>query len=114
MIRINDNSLTSPYQNKTNRHRRHLINVEPYTPIDCSDYDYIELACLDRCELDIVKHEGIVHGWAITTEKDSNGEYLIVQLENDLRECIRLDQIKQIVVRSEPRRFTERTFKPRS
>ncbi|ASJ73618.1 Rho-binding antiterminator [Granulosicoccus antarcticus] len=94
--------------------RRHDIDVEPYTPINCSDYDYIELACLDRCEVDIVKHEGVVRGCAVTTEKDSNGEYLIVQLENDLRESIRLDQIKQIVVRSEPRRFEERTFKPRS
>ena len=93
-------------------HGSNDIDAKPYIPIGCGDYEYIELACMDHYEVDVIKHDGTVRGLAVATETDDNGEYLIIQLDKDQRESIRVDQIKQIIVRSEPRRFDERTFEP--
>ncbi len=93
-------------------HGSNDIDAKPYVPIGCGDYEYIELACIDRYEVDVVKHNGTVRGLAVTTKVDATGEYLIIQLDNNQRESVRVDQIKQIIVRSEPRRFNERTFEP--
>ncbi len=87
--------------------------VTPYVPIGCGDYEYIELACMDRYEVEVVKRSGPpIRGLAVTTEVNDSGEYLVLELENQQRELIRVDQIKQIIVRSENRRFDERTFEP--
>ena len=67
---------------------------------------------MDRYEVDIVKDDGTVRGVAVNTKVNDTGEYLIVQLENNACDFIRVDLIKQIIVLSENRRFDERTFEP--
>jgi Rho-binding antiterminator len=84
--------------------------MKPYAPIDCADYEYIELACMDRYEVDVVKDDGTIRGLAINTEANNTGEYLIVQIDNNAHESVRVDLIKQIIVLSENRRFDERIF----
>lgn len=84
--------------------------MKPYAPIGCADYEYIELACMDRYEVDVVKDDGTIRGLAINTEANNTGEYLIVQIDNNAHESVRVDLIKQIIVLSENRRFDERTF----
>ena len=86
--------------------------MKPYVPIGCADYEYIELACMDRYQVEVVKHDGLIRGLAVTTETNNTGEYLIIQLDNNKREAVRVDRIKQIIVLSEERRFEERTFEP--
>ena len=67
---------------------------------------------MDRYEVDIVKDDGTVRGVAVNTKVNDTGEYLIVQLENNVCDSVRIDLIKQIIVLSENRRFDERTFEP--
>ena len=67
---------------------------------------------MDRYEVDIVKDDGTVRGVAVNTKVHDTGEYLIVQLDNNVRDSVRVDLIKQIIVLSENRRFDERTFEP--
>lgn len=85
--------------------------MKPYTPIDCGDYDYIEIACMDRYEVDVIaRDDRLIHGVAVDTETNDTGEYLILQTPNNGSERVRVDQIRRIVVRSENRRFDERRF----
>ena len=93
-------------------HRKGDAVAEAYVPIGCGDYEYIELACMDRYEIDVVKNHGTVRGLAVTTEANNTGEYLIIELDNEQRESVRVDHIKKIIVRSKIRRFDEHTFEP--
>ncbi len=86
--------------------------MKPYVPIGCGDFEYIELACMDRYEIDVVKLDGTVRGLAVTTQTNRTGEYLIIELDNEQRESVRVDHIKKIIVRSKIRRFDEHTFEP--
>ena len=67
---------------------------------------------MDRYEIDVVTQGGTVRGMAVTTETNDVGEYLVIQRANKQCESARVDQINQIVVLSENRRFDERTFEP--
>ena len=92
--------------------RNNDADIEPYVPIGCGDYEYIELACMDRYEVEVVKQDGTVRGLAVTTEANDTGEYLVIELGNKQREPVRVDHIKKIIVRSKERRFDEHTFEP--
>jgi len=81
-----------------------------YKPIECADYDQLELACMERYALEVVLHEGSVRGTAITTRTSSNGEFLALRTEDGSMREIRADSILKIVVLSEHRRFDEWTF----
>ncbi len=65
---------------------------------------------MDRYEVDVVKDKSTIRGLAVNTETNETGEHLIVQLDNNTRESVRVDLIKQIIVVSENRRFDEHTF----
>jgi len=84
--------------------------MKSYIPIGCADYEYIELACMDRYDVEIIKDDGKIRGLAVNTEANATGEYLIVQLDDNTCEHVRIDLIKQIIVLSEIRRFDEHTF----
>jgi len=82
-----------------------------YTPIDCVDYDFIEIACMYGYQLDVVMHSGTITGKAITTEKNANGEYLILENDEGTRESIRADEILKLIVLDSHAKFSERIFK---
>lgn len=83
----------------------------PYTPIDCGDYDFIEIACMYGYRLDVVLESKTMNGKAVTTEKNTTGEYLILEIEDKTREMIRVDKIKKFVVLDENARFREHKFR---
>ena len=84
-----------------------MSKQEPYKPIDCNLYDYLEIACLHRYEVKLQLRDGsVVHGFARTTKTQKDGEYLMVDESTELR----LDQISQLEVLSEPRSFDSVTF----
>jgi len=83
----------------------------PYTPIDCADYDIIEIACLYGYQLEVELQSQTIRGKAVTTEQNAQGEYLIVQDESNTRKKIRADEIHKLVVLNKHAKFSEHTFK---
>lgn len=80
--------------------------MEKYRAIACHKYDYIELACIRCYPLTIeIKHEGICHGKALTTEtRADKSEWLVIETVS-LRRSIRLDQIIAITPKVEGAEF---------
>jgi len=83
---------------------------QAYTPIDCSDYDFIEIACLYGYRLDVVLQSRTITGKALTTEKTAAGEFLVLETEERTREMIRADQIVKFIVHDKHAKFSEHTF----
>ncbi len=81
-----------------------------YSPIDCGNYDYLEIACMDRYEVEISSNGKLVNGIAVNMETVQGAEYLVLRSieETDLR--IRIDLIEHLRVVTRPSRFQERTF----
>ncbi len=82
----------------------------PYAPIDCGDYDYLEIACMDRYEVEVSSNGEIIVGTAIDLEIIKGEEFLILGSLNALNRRIRIDQIDHLRVKSRPCRFEEITF----
>jgi len=87
-----------------------VVELRPYSPIGCADYEYIEIACMDRYVVDVVTETDTVRGLAVTTETNRNGEFLVLREDNGSRVSVRVDRIVKIIVLTEVRRFDERTF----
>jgi len=83
---------------------------QPYTPIVCGDYDYLEVACMDGYSLNIELQDGSIKGKAITTEKSAEGEFLVLELDDGTRSSVRADHIVKFVVLDKTARFREHTF----
>lgn len=88
------------------------MNSKTYTPIACGDYDFLEIACMDNYELEVVMSTDTVHGRAVTTENNASGEYLVVALEDGQQQSLRADSIQKIIVKTKNARFAEHTFSP--
>ncbi len=71
----------------------------PYTPIQCSHYDYIEIACMHHYPLNIklVSGEVIPNARAETTRIKNHAEFLVVTLDGNEQE-IRLDKIDTLSI----------------
>lgn len=78
-----------------------------YSPIDCTKYDYLEIMCMDRYDVEIVGDDGIFRGRPLTTKSNESGEFLVFELNDGARESVRMDKIRKIKILSEPRRFDE-------
>lgn len=92
------------------KHNNVVDNLPPYEPIDCGDYDHIELACVENYLVDVVTHQGTTQGRALNLCTQANGDYLIVESDGQIKQHIRVDQIKQLIVLSQPRRFEKHLF----
>ncbi len=88
------------------------MNGKTYTPIACGDFDYLEIACMDNYDVELVMHNEHVRGRAITTNNDKTGEFLVIETEGGERLSLRADLIHKIIVRSKNARFREHTFTP--
>jgi len=91
-----------------------MTTQPPYTPIDCGDYDFIEVACLYQYQLEVVLQSSTIRGKAITTKKDNTGEFLILEIADNTRDSIRADEIVKLIVLDKPAKFSEHTFKIQS
>ena len=81
-----------------------------YAPIDCGDYDYLEIACMDRYEVEISSNGEIVHGIAMNLEVLNGAEYLVVESSSTSNPRIRIDLIDHLRVKSQPCRFQKHVF----
>lgn len=86
------------------------MDSKTYTPIACGDYDFLEIACMDNYELEVVMSTETTFGRAITTDNNATGEYLVIALEDGKQQSLRADSIKKIIVKTKNARFTEHTF----
>lgn len=86
------------------------MDERSYRPIACGDYDFLEIACMDNYDLEIVMTKATIHGRALTTENNATGEYLLIALEDGQHQSLRIDLIKKIIVKTNNARFKEHTF----
>jgi Rho-binding antiterminator len=69
-----------------------LINDE-YQPINCDDYDYLELACQHKFTLKLELRDGeVIEAKAVDLLLKKRVEYLIVEQNGEQRD-LRLDHI---------------------
>lgn len=70
-----------------------------YKPIQCSHYDYIEIACMHHYLLDIklVSGEVLPNACAETTRTVDHAEFLVITLDGN-EQTIRLDKIDTLSV----------------
>lgn len=66
---------------------------------------------MDGCTVEVVADNGTVRGRAVDTAVDGQGEFLVLELGDGSRHLIRVDQIRKIVVLSNPRHFDEWDFR---
>ena len=81
-----------------------------YQPIDCNDYDYLEIACLDRYDLKVLLESETKIGAAGGLETHAGAEYLCLQVGDGQIEKVRIDQIQRIDVITRPARFEFHEF----
>ena len=82
--------------------------MKPYIPIQCSNHDYIEIACLHRYELNIKLTSGEwIRGVANTTRTNAAKEEYIVISQNSEERAIRLDFIRSIMPIDKNAAFTK-------
>jgi len=81
-----------------------------YLPIDCSDHDRLEIACLDRYNVALQTDDGEILGRAQTTTTDASGEYLSLLTDSGDLTRVRLDCIRRMTVLSRPCRFEDHEF----
>lgn len=84
--------------------------MSDYKPIDCSDYDFLEIACMDGYDIEITLDSGTARGHARGLEIRAGEEFLRIQARNDEHQDIRVDRIREIRVLSTPARFDRHVF----
>jgi transcriptional antiterminator Rof (Rho-off) len=81
-----------------------------YRPIDCSAYDYLEIACMDRYRVDLQLEDGEASGTADGLETRAGQEFLRITAHAGT-ELIRIDRIRRMTVLSRPSRFASHDFR---
>jgi Rho-binding antiterminator len=71
--------------------------MEPYRPLNCDLYDYLEIACLHgyRLQVELVEGPSLVARALDTRTAPSKEEFLVLQTEEGKQE-VRLDQLLAI------------------
>ena len=81
-----------------------------YQPIDCGDYDLLEIACLDAYTVEIRTDDGIVSGIAAGLRTSNGEEFLQLRSADGNEEVVRIDRIRTLTVLTRPARFEQHTF----
>tara|TARA_R110002096_G_scaffold50152_2_gene131939 strand:- start:472 stop:735 length:264 start_codon:yes stop_codon:yes gene_type:complete len=84
--------------------------MSDYQPIDCSDYDFLEIACMDGYDIEVKLDSGTLRGHARGLEIRSGEEFLRIRTSSDGIEDIRVDRIREIHVLSTHARFRKHIF----
>lgn len=83
---------------------------DSYSPIPCGDYDMLEIACMHRYRVRLRTSTAIYSGTAIDLKVENHEEFLVLRVDGDREQAIRIDLIHQMTVLSEPRSFDEHRF----
>jgi len=82
-----------------------------YVPISCDDYEPLEIACMDRYDIELITNDGrTVVGRAVDLAVRPPEEFLVVRRDDGTSEDVRVDQIRYMAVLSRPCRFDDHTF----
>jgi Rho-binding antiterminator len=93
------------------KHKRELKTLNK-TQISCSLYDYIEIVCLYKYEIEIhTINEDIFSGIAIDTKLNNKKQECIVITSENIDKYIILSDIKDIKVLTKNAKFSEINFK---
>lgn len=84
--------------------------MRSYKPIDCGDYDYLEIACMDRLDIELNFDSGTLRGVAEALETRLGEEFLIIRTTDEQVEKLRVDRINEIRVISKVARFRSHLF----
>lgn len=84
--------------------------MSEYKPIDCNDYDFLEIACMDHYDVDVILDSGNIRGNAQALEVRSGEEYLRIRTRDGVYEDIRVDRIRELHVLSAKARFRKHIF----
>jgi Rho-binding antiterminator len=88
-----------------------MAHTGDYVPISCADYEPLEIACLDRYEIELTTRDGrMIVGKAVDLAVRPAEEFLVVRHDNGTTEDVRVDQIRYMAVRSRPSRFDDHIF----
>ena len=83
--------------------------MKPYRPIDCSAYDFLEIACMDRYNVELRLDSETISGVAAGLEARDGQEFLIITTSAG-DELIRVDRIRRMTVLTRPARFEVHDF----
>lgn len=79
---------------------------DEYVPLDCGDYDVLELVCIDRYEVELLLHDGErLVGTPVTLENDGYAEHLLMTLSDGRSHRVRLDRLHTLTVLTRPARL---------
>lgn len=81
-----------------------------YQPINCSEYDWLEIACLDRYDVELDLGVEMLRGIALDLNVKDGEEFLRTRVPDGSFVDVRVDRIRSITVHSRPARFESRTF----
>ncbi|MBT5221208.1 MAG: transcriptional antiterminator [Woeseia sp.] len=81
-----------------------------YSPIDCGDYDYLEIACMYRYDVEVLANGKRICGTAVNLEVIDGEEFLLVDVADAPANKIRVDHIGRMTVNSWPCRFVSQLF----
>lgn len=84
--------------------------VNKYLPIDCGDYDMLEIACMDHYQVELQLDNEVASGIAERLETRDGQEFLWLQNPAGQAEPIRIDRIRVMTVHSRPARFESHRF----
>ncbi|QTN46114.1 Rho-binding antiterminator [Ectopseudomonas mendocina] len=71
--------------------------MDDYQPLACDLYDYLEIACMHRYQLDIELVDGShLHGQALTTETTASKEEFLLVRTADGEQRLRMDRLLAI------------------
>lgn len=88
-----------------------MVREDDYVPISCGDYEVLEIACMDRYEVELRTGDGrTVTGRALDLAVRSPAEFLVIGHVDGTTEDVRVDQIRYMAVISQPRRLEDHTF----
>lgn len=84
--------------------------MKKYQPIDCGDYDMLEIACMDYYEVKLELDSEIIIGVAQKLESRDGQEYFWLRNTKGVHEEVRIDRIQTMTVLTRPARFEMHRF----
>lgn len=81
-----------------------------YDPISCDHYDYLEIACMDRYEVELQLNDLSVTGRADQLTAEHGIEVLLLRQADGSLSRVRVDSIVHMRVITRPARFTDHRF----
>ena len=85
--------------------------MDSYKPIECGDYDILEVICMDTYNVEVITDTDTLSGVASNIEKQKDGEYLVLKTSDTELSSVRADKIVKINVFTRPCRFTTYDFR---